>query len=418
MRKILISATSLLLAPALASAGDWPQWRGPERTGHIAPDERIPENLDAVKVLWSIPIGDGLASPVVSGGRVFYLDNQSNKETVHAVDAASGKPVWHHELDEAFKDSQSAAGPRSTPVVDGDRIYAQSCRGELQCLSTADGKIIWRTNFVKDFGAVFTGEKGTAEGARRHGYNGAPVVHGDQLIALVGGKDGAGVVCFNKRDGKVVWKSQDDTPAYAPPVVATVAGREQIIAFTVQGVMGLDASNGKLLWRDPMKTAFGRHATTPVVVDDTVVVSSHQVGLVGVRIEKDGDNLKAKRAWTLKDAAINFSSPVAVGLYLYGLGPAKNLVCIEVEPGTQAWSKEGFSSGGADKAHAGIIVLGDRLLVLTDGGEAVLVAAGPRACQELDRAQVCGKNWCNPAYSNGQLFVRDARELRCVQLTQ
>ena len=419
MRSILTqaaAAASVIIGSCVATATDWPQWRGPQRTGHVAKGEPVPSSLQNLTVAWNVPIGDGLASPVVSGGKVFYLDNQNNREVVHAAGSSDGKLLWHHELDEAHKDSQSPAGPRCTPVVDGDRIYVQSCRGELRCLNTTDGAVVWRTNYVKDFGAVFTGEKGQAEGARRHGYNGAPLVHGDHLIALVGGKDGAGVVCFDKRKGDVIWKSQDDIPAYAPPVVATVAGREQVLAFTVQGLIALDPTDGKLLWRDPMKTAFGRHVTTPVVVDDVVVVASHQVGLVGVKITNEGDGLKATRAWTEKDLAINFSSPVAVGKHVYGLGPARNIICVDPATGKLAWSKDGFSTSSGDKAHVGMIAMGNNIFVLTDGGEGILVAADPTQYKELGRAQICGKNWCNPAYVNAHLYVRDARELRSVSI--
>jgi outer membrane protein assembly factor BamB len=419
MRKIFVTAVALgAFWNGLATAGEWPQWRGPQRSGHAAADERVPRRLAGARPVWTVPAGDGLASPVLSGGKVFYLDNQRHKEVVHAVDAASGRPIWRHELDEAFKDSQSPAGPRCTPVVDGERIYAQSCRGELHCLNVADGAVVWRADYVEDFGAVFIGERGQAEGARRHGYNGAPLVHGDRLIALVGGKEGAGVVCFDKREGTVIWKSQEDTPAYAPPIVATIAGREQVVAFTVQGVIGLDVADGALLWRVPVKTAFGRHVTTPVVVDDVVVVASHQVGLIGIRVTKDGARLTAEPIWTERDLAINFSSPVAVGQHLYGLGPSKNLMCVDVKTGKQAWSQGGFASGGADKAHAGIVAVeGSRLLVLTDGGEAVMVAADPSGYRELGRVQVCGRNWCNPAYADGKLVVRDGREVRSVALT-
>ena len=217
-------------------AADWPQWRGPERTGYVPVDVPIPKSLpDSPAILWHIPLGNGVASPVVSGGKVFYLDHQDGKEVVHASDAASGKVLWSVPLDDVQKDSQSPPGPRCTPTVDGNRVYAQSCRGELQCLDTADGKVIWRTNFVKDFGAVFIGEKGKAEGASRHGNTGSPLVDGEHLIAEVGGP-GASIVCFDKKNGQVIWKSESDIPGYAAPIIATIAGKRQIIGFMADGL--------------------------------------------------------------------------------------------------------------------------------------------------------------------------------------
>ena len=402
-------------APAALDAADWPRWRGPGNDGHVPDGAPVPKTLPAEpKVAWQIKVGDGFGSPAVAGGKVYLLDHQQGKETVHAFDAATGKELWSAPLDEVFKDGQTVAGPRGTPVVDGDRVYVQSCRGELQCLATATGKPAWHVNYVKDFGAVFIGEKGSATGASRHGNNGAPLVDGDRLLACVGGP-GAGVVCFDKKTGRPVWKSQSDVPGYAGPVVATLAGAKQVVAYTAEGVIGLDAAKGDLLWRVPVKTGFGRHVTTPVVVGDTVVVSSHQAGLLGIKVTKDGGAMKAETAWTSKESTINFACPVAVGNHLYGVGPARNLVCVDIQTGKTAWSQKGIF-GPADRAYGGLIAAGENLLVLTDGGQLLLVAADPSQYKEVARAQVCGQSWCNPAYADGRLYLRDNQDLRCVQL--
>ncbi|MDB5319948.1 MAG: Pyrrolo-quinoline quinone [Phycisphaerales bacterium] len=416
MTRILTALLAIFVSlPALAE--DWPQWRGPERTGHVAAGARVPDALPAdPKILWHIPQANGVASPVVSGGRVFTLDAQDNKETVHAYDAATGKSLWALPLDELHKDSQSPAGPRCTPLVDGDRLYAQSCRGTLKCFSVADGKTIWESNYVKDFGAVFIGEKGKAEGATRHGYDGSPIIDGDHLITEAGGKPDAAFVCFDKLTGKVIWKAQSDTPAYAAPMIASIAGQRQLVTFIVEGVEAIDPATGKLLWRVPVKTALGRHVTTPVVVNDTVIVASHQAGLVGVKVSREGAGFKATQAWSAKESAINFSSPVIVGSHLYGLGPAKNLICVDTATGKQTWSQEGLFTNDAGHSHAGLIVMAENLLTLTDSGQLLLIAADPQKYRELGRAQVAAANWCNPAYADGKLFLRDNKELRCVVL--
>ena len=400
-----------------AFAADWPQWRGPARTGHVPAGWAVPKTLPAEpKILWRVKAGDSLASPVVADGKVFHVDNLAGKETVHALDAATGHEVWSKELDEAFKDTQSTAGPRCTPLFDAGRLYAQSCRGELKCFSARDGALLWRVNYAADFGASFIGEKGQAQGAARHGYNGSPVIDGDHLITLAGGTNGAGVVCLDKASGRVVWKSGSDPVAYAPPVIAMLANRKQIVAFTCIGLIGVDRQDGTELWRLPLKTTFSRHVTTPTVLGDTVYVSSHEWGLTAVQVTPSGSGQKAQRLWTSKEAAINFASPVAVGRHLYGLGPAKNLICVDAATGKLAWSQPGFTVADATKAHASFLVAGPNLLVLTDGGQLVLVAADPKEFREIARAQVCGRTWCNPAYADGKLFVRDAKELVCVSL--
>jgi outer membrane protein assembly factor BamB len=286
----------------------------------------------------------------------------------------------------------------------------------LICFGVADGKEVWRANYVKDFGAVFIGEKGQAQGATRHGYNAPPIVDGEHLIAEAGGKEGAAFVCFEKGTGRVVWKAGTVTPAYAAPIITTVAGVRQLIAFVVEGVVGIDPADGRELWRVPVKTALGRHVTTPVVYEDMVCVSSHQAGVIGIRVSKEGDALKAKAEWTKKELAINFACPVNVGGFLYGVGPQRNLICVEIRSGRLMWSMEGVLAGSASNAHAGMIVMGDRILVLTDGGRLILMAADERGYRELGGAQVCGHNWCNPAYAEGNLFLRDDRELWCVRL--
>lgn len=377
----------------------------------------VPAALPATPpVVWERPVGDGLGSPVVSGGRLFHLDHQDGMEVVHALDAASGQALWSRRLDTAFRDTQSAAGPRSTPVVDGDRVYVQSCQGEFQCLNTADGQPLWRVHFVRDFSAVFFGERGAAAGASRHGNTGSPVILGEDLLVAVGGTNGASVVRFNKRSGAVVWKSQDDIPGHSGPVLLTLGGLPQAVSFTAAGVMALDPRNGALLWRIPVKSSIGRHITTPLAVDDLVLVSSHQAGLLGIKVAQQGGAWRGETAWVAKNLAINFSSPVAVGGHLYGVGPARNLICVEAGTGRLAWSQEAMFVGAGESAHAGFIVMRDRILMLTDGGELVLFAADPKEYRELSRVQVCGRNWCNPAYAGGRLYCRDANTLRCVNL--
>lgn len=421
-RQAMVGLFLLSFAPGSIYSNDWPQWRGPDRTAHVPAGVGVLKSLpDEREVVWEKKIGEGLASPVVAGGRLFYFDAQDGIETIHALDARTGEEIWKAPIDSTFQDRQGPAGPRNTPVVDGDRIYAVSCKGELQCLDTKDGKVRWRTNFTNDFGAVFIGERGNIPGAARHGNNGSPLVVGDRLYACVGGLDGAGVVCFDKYSGEVLWKSQNDQAAYAPPVLATVAGRQQLICFTVEGVIGLDPDNGKLFWRVPVTTAYGRHVAVPIVWQDYVVVSSHQAGLIGIRISKSESGFSAEEAWVSQEGAMNFASPVRIDGQLYGVGPNKNLVCVDIATGKLLWSEEGYFFTPGGKAFAAFIVFPQqRVLMLTDGGMLVLFEAKASGFTELDRLQASGLNWCFPAYSDGKLYVRDglkgAGNLLCLDL--
>jgi len=243
----------------------------------------------------------------------------------------------------------------------------------------------------------------------------------ERLLVTVGDTNGAGIVCFDRQTGAVRWQSQNDRAGNAAPITAGIAGSEprQVVAFTVEGLIGLNLQNGELLWRVPLSSTYGRHVTTPVVVGNIVMVASHQRGMIGAEISPDAATApkwKATVKWESKEATMNFASPVAVGEYLYGLGPDKNLFCLEANTGKLMWSQEGYTASPPEKAHASFLALGKNLLVLTDVGELVLFAADPAAFKALGRTQVCGANWCNPAYADGQLFVRDARELICVEL--
>jgi outer membrane protein assembly factor BamB len=413
--RVLVGIILLLLNAAQAS--NWPRWGGPTGNGHVPEGGPVPEGLPTEPdVIWLVKVGQGLGSPVVADGRVYYLDNQLGKETMQAVDAATGKALWSAALDTAFQDTQSTVGPRGTPVADGALIYAQSCQGELQCLDSSSGKVVWHVNFVKDFNAYFLGEKGSAPGAARHGYTGSPWIDGERLFVGAGGTNGASLVCFEKRTGKVIWKSQNDIPGHAGPVLVKIADRKQVVSFTADGALAVAAEDGVFLWRAPIQTRLGRHAMTPIIVDDMVVVSSYLAGLIGIRVSRENETFKVERAWVEKPLAINFASPVAIGQYLYGLGTGRKLNCVDIRTGQRAWSPADLFSGDLEKEHVGMVAFKDRLLILGYNGRLILVAADPAEFRLLGSAQVCGANWCNPAYVDGKLFLRDEHELKCLRI--
>jgi len=405
----LAFSVALLALCSPAHAADWPRWRGPAGTGHVPADWPMPAKLHSdLPPLWKVKVGEGVASPVVAGGKVFLMEKLNEQETATAYDAATGKQLWAVPVDASFEDTQGI-GARCTPMVDDGRAYFQSRKGILQVLNAADGRPLWRKDFVKDFGAQFIGETSSKEavGAIRHGYNGQPVVDGDSLIVIAGGRSGASVVALDKKTGVLIWKSQSDAPGYAPATIATIHGTKQVVVFTADGCIGLAFDDGALLWRMPIKTTWARHVTTSVVVDDMVLVSSHEHGVFGLKVSKEGAGFKAEQAWLNKEAAIHFSSPVAVGRHLYGLGPKKDLICLEIATGRIAWSQTGYMNTAGGQAHVGLIVMGKNILCLTDSGELVLFEANPVAFKPVSRVQVSGITWSNPAYADGKLYLRE-----------
>ena len=191
----LLAAVLLAIGAGGAKAADWPQWRGPNRTGHApAGTHSLAQLPSNPRIIWKVPAGEGFAYPIVAGGRVYAMEAADGKETLRALDAADGHELWRATVDDTFKDSQGPPAPRCTPVVAAGRVYAQSCKGELLCVSAQDGHRVWSVNYVRDFGAVFTGEKGNAPGATRHGNNGSPWIENGGLWASAGSTNGAAMV--------------------------------------------------------------------------------------------------------------------------------------------------------------------------------------------------------------------------------
>ena len=186
---------------------------------------------------------------------------------------------------------------------------------------------------------------------------------------------------------------------------------KQVIAFAADALIGVQRDNGKLLWRVPFKTNAKRHAATPVIFGDTVMVNSHTIGLVSTKISKVGGEIRATPGWANKSLKINLSTPVRIGDFLYAQGPNKNFICADARTGGLKWEVPGFG-----KENSSTIAVGKNLLVLTDEGQLVLIAAQSEKFIELGRVQACGKNWNFPAFAGGKLYVRDARELICHQL--
>lgn len=402
------------LGPLSAVAGDWPRWRGPNRDGHAAPGNTGLTALpNEPKTVWRLSVGPGFSSPIVAGSRVIYLDAQQDQEVVHACEAETGRELWNLPIAASVGD-EWGSGPRSTPFADGDRLYAQSCDGHFVCLDLTTGQVRWRVNF-EDFGVKFLGGKAREGTASRRGNNGCGLVEGEGVYVPVGSTNGATIVGFEKRTGRELWRALNDEAAYSSLVVGTFGGVRQLVAFTADALAGLDLKTGAVLWRVPLRTDAKRHAATPVIVGETVVVNSQTLGTVCFRISRAGAGWQAARAWLNAPLKINLSTPVLVGGHLYCLGVKRDYVCLDAGTGTVQWSQLGFGKGDP-KDYAATLAVGESLLVVTEGGELVLLAASPAASRELGRVQVCGSTWCHPALAGSRLYVRDRRQLLCLDL--
>ena len=411
----------LVQLPSTGSGADWPQWRGPNRAGSVVDAGIVLQNLPKEpKVLWELAAGPGQSSPVIAQNRLVFMDGVDTQETAHCLEATSGKELWRTKVGPMVEFQNAyGEGPRCTPIIDEDRVYVQSCGGEFRCLSLKDGSELWAVSFGEQYGATWLGNKSNNPDAketasRRHGNNGSAAVDGDRIFVPVGSTTKGTLIAFDKKTGRELWAVGTDNTAYSSVMVGTLAGVRQVVHFTADALMGVEAATGKLLWREPLKTGAKRHAATPVLDGDTVTVTSTNIGLIRFKITAEGGNFKAERVWENSRMKVVISSPIQVAGNLYSPGPGNRceLVCVDAATGEERWKEAGLGD------YASISAVNDGLLVLDSTGELRLVRATPAGYEERGRAQFVGKTWASPAYSNGVLFAKDATKLIAVKLTE
>lgn len=398
-------------------ADDWPQYRGPNHDG--TSNEKLLQKrwpTGGPATVWRTKdLPDGFSSFTVAGGRAFTLCTRKKIETVVAVDALSGKELWSHAMTPAdygngggnagTRDNSGGDGPRSTPTVDGDRVYALSADLVLDCLDARSGKPVWRRDLIKENAARNIRWENAA----------SPLIDGN-LLFVAGGGDGQALLALDKSNGKVVWATQNDLMTHATPVLATIHNVRQVVFFTQTGLVGCEVRSGKVLWRHPFQFSTST-AAAPIVAGDIVYCSAgYGVGSTAVRLGRD---FKVTELWRIHghaDVANHWSTPVHRDGYLYGMFSFKKygdgpLKCVELKTGKVIWEKEGFGAGN-------VIIADGHVIALTDSGELVLVEATPAAYREAARARVLtGKCWTTPTLSNGRLYVRSTKEAACLDLT-
>lgn len=411
-------AVSALVSSTLQAA-DWPQWRGPDRSGSVREVGLKLERLSSEpKVLWQLEVGPGQSSPVVARGVLVYMDGVEGQEVAHGVEAATGKALWKTAVGPMVEFQNSyGEGPRCTPLIDEDRVYVQSCGGEFKCLGLKDGKELWGVSFEKQFEAPWLGNKSKDPSAketasRRHGNNGSAVVDGDRVLVPVGSPTKGTLVAFDKKTGKQLWAAGDDNTAYSSVMVGTLAGVRQAVHLTADALMGVDVSSGKVLWREALKTGAKRHVATPVIDGDTVTVASTSIGTLRFRIAQVGGQWRAERAWENLGVKTVIGSGIQMGKSFFTLGSGSkcDLICLDAATGQEKWKEAGLGD------YASLTGVNDSILVLDSSGELRLVRASESKYEELGRAHFVGKTWASPAFSDGRLYAKDATKLVAVQL--
>lgn len=404
-QKPLALLLSLALSPAalLATGLDWPQWRGPDRT-HVSQETGLLKSWPAggPKRLWVFEnAGHGYSAPAIANGKYFTLGTREGNEILLVLDANTGKELWTASLG-AILDNDWGDGPRGTPTVDGDRVYALSGPGDLVCINVADGKVNWKVTM-----SSLGGKK------PNWGYTESVTVDGPRVLCTPGGSKGA-VAALDKLTGKVIWQSKDFTdPAhYSSVVPAKINNTDQYVQRTEKSVVGLDAATGKLLWQ----TAFqGRTAVIPTPIvrgSEVYVTAGYGAGCKMVRIEPGN---KVTEVYENKVIKNHHGGVVLIGDYIYGHGdPA--WVCQNFKTGEEVWNHRGFGKGAVAAADGMLYCLEEQ------SGNVVLVEATPKGWKESGRFKLDpqtkirsarGKVWTHPVISHGKLYLRDQDLIHC-----
>ncbi|WP_439620926.1 outer membrane protein assembly factor BamB family protein [Gemmata sp.] len=394
-------------APPAAAATGWFQWRGPTRDGR-APAGPLRTDWDKTppKQLWRAECGGGYSSCTVVGGRLYTQDRQGASERVICLNAEDGKPVWEFIYPADYAKVDYNIGPRATPTVIGDRLWATGGAGELLCLQLprADGEKpqkVWSKNLLTEFGAPLP-QWGTAC---------SPLVVDDLVVVLPGGSKGA-VAALDKNTGEVKWTAGSNPPGYSSAVSATVAGRPMIFAFLGDALLAV-RPDGTVTDSFAWPTNFQGNIATPLVVDDYVFVSSaYQMGCALLRCEAKGDGVKlvpvyARRGRGFKN---HHSSSVYRDRYLYGFDESQ-LKCVAFETGKP---KDGWEADGVGK---GSLILADKhLIIQTEGGDLCLAEATPdefRLVAKVPKVLSGKNNWATPTLVDGRLYLRDETQVLC-----
>lgn len=418
MRALLVGSGALALnAPfaaaqnAVQTAGkfDWPQFLGPQRNG-ISAETGLLESWPAggPKEVWRSPGGVGMSGVVISRGRALTMIERAGKQQLISLSADKGAAQWECELAPAYK-NQMGNGTRATPTIVGDRVLAFTGEGILAAVNFADGKLLWSKNLLDELKAK----------EADYGMACSPLVVEEQVIVSVGAAGGS-VAAFDVASGKLMWKTGNDLAGYSSPALLNVGGKEQIVAFTGGSALGLAPGTGAQLWRFPFETDFACNIATPVAYRSQVFISSgenHGCALLGLAATNAG--FQAEEKWSslgTKSVLRNeWQTSILLGDHLYGFdnvggaGPISHLTCIHAGTGERAWQEARFGKGNMISADG-------KLFISTMKGELVVARASPKAYEEIGRTTVIGTTRQAPALANGMLYLRDDKEIVCLNV--
>lgn len=404
------AADDLTNESLVPTEGDWPAFRGPNRDDVVI-GESLRTDWDASppKQLWKHPIGSGWGAFAVIGRRAWTLEQRGENELCVCYDIETGRELWTHADAVRFSSPQGGVGPCSTPTVHDGKVFTQGATGILNCLDAATGQRVWTHNTLEDAGSPNLS----------WGQCGSPLIVEDLVIVSPGSNDLASqanksaVIAYHRGRGEKVWATGSRIGSYASPHFATLSGVRQVLVYDGLGLMALSPENGHELWKFDWTNNPQVNAAQPILVDEQRVLIGSGYGQGSVLIgfhqdDKSGSN-DANALWQSKQFKLKFNGGVRRGDYFFGLDEGM-LTCLSLQSGQRRWKQGRYGYGQ-------LLLVKDKLLILTEEGDVVLVPATPESPRELARFHaIDGKTWNHPVLSHGRLLVRNSDEAACFDL--
>jgi outer membrane protein assembly factor BamB len=395
----IVGALSVAFVVALSqpvsnqAPADWPQWRGANRDGKSSETGLLTQwPAGGPPLAWKAGgAGSGFSSMSVVAGKLYTVGARGGTEYVHAFDVATGRKLWEVANGDEYSNDRGN-GPRGTPTIEAGRLYVLGASGDLTALDAAKGTRIWSVNVLSQFGGSNP----------RWGLSESPLIVGDRLLVNAGGSN-ASIVAFNKRDGKVIWKSQSDGAGYSSAVVQRVGSTDQAVFFTATRAVGVDIKDGRLLWEYPRVANRVANIATPVVKDNFVFLSSdYGTGAALLKLDPTGGGVSATEVYFTQEMRNHHSSSILVGEHLYGFSSAI-LTALRFADGATAWKDRSVGKGSLAFADG-------HLYLFSEGGVVGLAEATPAGYREKGRfsIQQAGlPTWAHPIIAGGRLYIRD-----------
>jgi outer membrane protein assembly factor BamB len=437
VRWLIAGALVAVRSLALQEDQDWPHWMGPTRDG-VWHEAGVLDHVPAggLEVEWRAPIGRGFSGPSVVGDRVYVTDlvgvegalanapsapeRVSGRERVLCLDAATGELLWEHAYDIAYAVSYPG-GPRASPAVADGRVVTLGTDGDLRCLDAVSGELLWSRRFADDFGAP----------TPFWGHSAHPLIDGQRLFCLVGG-EGSTVVAFDVRTGTELWRALSaPEPGYAPPVLATLGGEQELLVWHPESLNALDPANGELSWTLDLPARSGMTVTGPIVQDERLYLSGIATPPALIEVARDDAGAASPgflwRGHARRGVTAANSTPVLVDGVLYGVDTKGQLVACDFQTGERHWTTFAATTGTRRESYSTAFLVrnGDRFFLFNEHGDLVVADLSEDGYTELGRQNLLepttttyGREvvWSHPAFARRRVYARNDRELVCVSL--